>query len=91
MMNYSQIFPNLTQLLNVVSIGLTENEMQGLVKREAERHSALNLEIISSFQTPNFSWMEILNHPEIGEVYEAETEEEARDFAKEMFLKPATS
>lgn len=89
MMKYSQKFPNLTHILNVVSIGLTENELEGLVKREIERNLALKLEIIRSFEAPNFSWMEILNHPEIGEVCEAETEEEAREFAAEMFLKPA--
>ena len=90
-MNYSQKFPNLTHLLKVVSIGLTETELKGLVKREAERHSALKLEIIRSFEARDFSWMEILNYPEIGEVYEAETEEEAREFAAEMFLKPVMS
>lgn len=91
MMNYSQKFPNLTHLLDVASIGLTENELKGLVKRETERHSALRLEIISSFEAPSFSWWEILNHPDVGEVYEAETDEEAREFAIKMFLKPATS
>ena len=91
MMNYRKEFPNLKHLLGVVSDGLTEQELKGLVKRETERHSALKLEIIRSFEEPRFSWMEVLDHPDIGEIIESETEEEARKFAAAMFLEPAMS
>ncbi|MEO0370081.1 MAG: hypothetical protein AAF231_01360 [Pseudomonadota bacterium] len=89
MMNFSEQFPQLSHLVSVVSIGLTEKELMGLTKREAERHADLKLEIFRAFEDPEFSWKEILNHPDFGEVFDSETEEMARDFATKMFLKPA--
>lgn len=89
-MIYGKEFPRLTRLIGVlVNPDFTEEEFKRLVTRQIEHHSELGPEIIRSFEEPDFSWMEILNHDEIGEVCDFETEEEAREFAVEMFLKPA--
>lgn len=91
MIDYPQNFPKLTHVLNVVSIGLTEKELISFVDRALAHHADLKFEIFRSFEDPDFSWKEILNHPDIGEVIDTETEEEARQFASEMFLRPAMS
>ena len=88
MMNYSQNYPNVLNLIKFVSV-FTEEETNGFVKRESERHPDLRTEIIRSFADPNFSWVEIFNHDEIRDLFDFETEEEAREFATEMLLKPA--
>lgn len=88
MMKYSQDYPSLLSLIKFVSV-LTEEESSGFVKRETERHSGLKTEIIRSFEDPNFSWTEIFKHDEIRDFFDFESEEEACEFATEMFLKPA--
>ncbi len=91
MTNYLQSYPLLSAELRfqTTDAGLCEEQSEYMVKRGLDENAGFGVEIIRSFEDPDFSWMEILNHPEIGEVYEAETEEEAREFATEMFLKPA--
>lgn len=91
-MNYLLSYPKLCALLRVVAIdsGLCAQQFRGIVSSELNRHPELKLEVVRSFEDADFSWMDALNHEEIGEVCECETEEEARQFATEMFLKPAT-
>ena len=93
MMNYFQLYPLLTAELrfHVTDNDLSKDQSQYLLNRSLEENPDLAPEIVRSFEDPEFSWMEILIHPDVGEVYEAETEEEAREFAAEMFLKPAVS
>ena len=91
-MNYKKDYPRLTRLIGVlVNPDFTEEELKSLVDGEIKDFPDLASEIIRSFDAPDFSWMEILNHPKFGEVFDAETEEEAREFAAEMFLKQALS
>lgn len=93
MMNYFRTYPVLTAELkfHIIDNGLCEEQSKNLLQRGLDENPDLKLEIIRSFDDPDFSWMEILNHPDIGEVIDVETEEEAREFATEMFLKPATN
>jgi hypothetical protein len=90
MMNYSQNYTNVLNLIKFVSV-LAEEESNGLVRRESERHPDLRADIIRCFADPYFSWMDIFNHDETRDFFDFGTEEEAREFATEMLLKPATS
>ncbi len=89
MINYSKDYSELLSLIKFVS-ALTEDETNGLVVRESERHPDLRAEIFRSFADPNFSWMEIFDHDEIRDWFDFETEEEAKEFATGTFLKPIT-
>ena len=86
-MSYSKNSSGLLNLIKSVS-ALTEDESNGLVIRVFERQPELRAEIFRSFADPNFSWLEIFDHDEIKDWFDFETEEEAREFAAEMFLKP---
>jgi hypothetical protein len=92
-MNYFRSYSLLTAELKFQTIdtGLCEEQSKNLLKRGLDENPDLKPEIFRSFDDPDFSWMEILNHPDIGEVIDVETEDEAREFAAEMFLKPAMS
>ena len=90
MMSYSKNYSGLLNLINSVA-ALTEDEANGLIVRVFERQPELRDEISRCFADPNFSWMEIFDHDEIRDWFDFETEEEAREFATEMFLKPTTS
>lgn len=90
MMNYSKNYSNLLILIKFISV-LTEEESKSFGRRESERHPDLKDEIIRSFADDNFSWMEIFRQDQTKDFFDFENEEEARDFAIEMILKPTTS
>lgn len=90
-MDYVKLYPLLSKELKFLTVenGLSESQFKVLLNRGLEENPDLRHEIIRSFDDDEFSWMDILNHAEIGEVYEAEAEEDARNFAAAMFLEPA--
>jgi len=91
-MNYLLTYPKLSSQLKelVIDNNYCDQQFLLLLNIGLDNEPVLIDEIVSSFNDESFSWMEILNNKDIGEVFACDSEREAREFAIEMFLKPAT-
>lgn len=90
-MNYLEKYPKLTDQLRELTIehNFCEKQFSMFLSMGIRHQPSLADEIIRSFSDREFSWKEILNSDTVGEVFDCDTEEEARDFAETMFLDPA--
>ena len=92
-MNYLLSYPKLSAQLKELTVNhnFCDEQFLMFVNMGLDNEPMLANEIITSFNDEVFSWMEILNNEEIGEVFDCDSEDEAREFAITMFLDPATN
>ncbi|MFT3727115.1 MAG: hypothetical protein QM759_04760 [Terricaulis sp.] len=86
-------FPNIAHMLRAIynsEDGLSLDVSKRLYRRAAlssERFGALESELKSAFEQPDFSWKEMLCNQEF-EIYDAVNEEDAKKFAFEILWRP---
>ncbi len=82
------------QLHYCLSIFTIENQLdlaqiRAIVEQALVVHPTLADEIAAAFVDESVCWKQVLDDPELGEIYPAESEEAAREFAQQM-LDPLT-
>jgi hypothetical protein len=62
-------------------------QIQALASDATDRDPQFRGELASAFSDSTFSWQAALDDPEIGEVFPGVTEEQAKEYARTMFLR----
>jgi hypothetical protein len=86
-------YPRIARLLSVfaIDVGLDLEQIRGIVTRAIAADPSLKTEIDDAFADQLVRWREVLDNPQAAEVYSTDSEETARAYAAQMFLKATQS
>lgn len=86
---FSDRYPLLANILKICSLenGLDLTQIRGIVRNQVRATPKLAEEIEAAFSNHSLSWRELLDSPELGEIYPADNELLARSYAEQLLLK----
>ena len=91
MKNRYKVLDDLVDSVFAVEIGLSDEECKGILSRMMENtewRDKFSTELSYAFSEENFSWMRFFDEHDL---YSAESEEDAREYAQKIFLVPLQS